>query len=73
VCVCNLSDNSMHTACSYLSSGCRLRLKCDGTSVELRFRLSAKRKGQFISVGGGGFGGQRAAVVLSLGRKLKKD
>ena len=29
----------------------RLRLKCDGTRAEIRFRLSAKRKNQFKSVG----------------------
>ena len=31
----------------------RLRLKCDGTRAETRFRLSAKRASQFKSVGGG--------------------
>jgi len=32
-------------------SGCRLRLKCDGTRAETRFRLSAKRLSQFKSAG----------------------
>ena len=32
----------------------RLRLKCDGTRAETRFRLSAKRTNPFKSAGGGG-------------------
>jgi hypothetical protein len=32
-------------------SGCRLRLKCDGTCAKTRFRLSAKRKSPFKSAG----------------------
>ena len=32
--------------------GARLRLKCDGTRAETRFRLSAKRTGPFNSAGG---------------------
>jgi len=32
-------------------SGCRLRLKCDGTHAETRFRLSAKRTSLFNSAG----------------------
>jgi hypothetical protein len=32
--------------------GCRLRLKCDGTRAETRFRLSTKRTSPFKSVGG---------------------
>ena len=31
--------------------GCRLRLKCDGTRAETRFRLSAKRTSPFKSTG----------------------
>jgi len=31
--------------------GCRLRLKCDGTRAETRFRFSAKRRGPFKSAG----------------------
>ena len=31
--------------------GCRLRLKCDGTRAETRFRLSAKRTSTFKSAG----------------------
>jgi hypothetical protein len=36
---------------TYLTSnmGCRLRLKCDGTRAETRFRLSAKRTSLFVS------------------------
>ena len=37
-----------------LSQSSRLRLKCDGTRAETRFRLSAKRTNPFKSVGGGG-------------------
>ena len=33
----------------------RLRLKCDGTRAETRFRLSAKRTSPFKSAGGGQF------------------
>jgi hypothetical protein len=35
-------------------SGGRLRLKCDGTRAETRFRLSAKWSSPFKSAGGGG-------------------
>jgi len=35
---------------------CRLRLKCDGTRVETRLVLSAKRTNPFKSGGGGGWG-----------------
>jgi len=35
-------------SCLYL---CRMRLKCDGTSAETRFRLCAKRTSPFISAG----------------------
>ena len=31
----------------------KLRLKCDGTRAETRFRLSAKRTSSFMSAGGG--------------------
>jgi len=31
--------------------GCRMRLKCDGTRAETRFRLSAKRTSPFKSAG----------------------
>ena len=34
-----------------LRKRCRLRLKCDGTRAETRFRLSAKRTSPFKSVG----------------------
>jgi hypothetical protein len=36
---------------SGLAAGCRLRLKCDGTRAETRFRLSAKRTSPFKSAG----------------------
>ena len=39
---------SIHTA----AVGGRLRLKCDGTRAETRFRLSAKRTSPFESAGG---------------------
>jgi hypothetical protein len=32
--------------------GCRLRLKCDGTCAETRFRLTVKRTSPFKSAGG---------------------
>jgi len=38
-------ENEMGKTCG------RLRLKCDGTHAETRFRLSAKRTGQFKSTG----------------------
>jgi hypothetical protein len=34
-----------------MSVGCRLRLKCDGTRAETRFRLSAKQTRPFKSAG----------------------
>jgi len=36
-----------------MCNSCRLRLKCDGTRAETRFRLSAKRTSPFKSAGGG--------------------
>jgi len=42
------------TACRYIrlpASRSRLRLKCDGTRAETRFRLSAKRTSPFKSAG----------------------
>jgi hypothetical protein len=41
--------------------GARLRLKCDGTRAETRFRLSAKRTSQFKSAG--------ASVQSNTGRR----
>jgi hypothetical protein len=35
---------------------CRMRLKCDGTRAENRFRLSAKQTSPFKSARGGGGG-----------------
>jgi len=35
----------------WVNSGVRLRLKCDGTRAETRFRLSAKRTSPFKSAG----------------------
>jgi hypothetical protein len=40
---------------------CRLRLKCDGTHAETRFRLSAKRTSSFKSAG--------ASVQWTTGRR----
>jgi hypothetical protein len=53
------------------SVGTRLRLKCDGTCAETRFRLSAKRTSPFKSAWGGGGGSVqsttgRRAVHISL-------
>jgi hypothetical protein len=39
-----------------------LHLKCDGTRAETRFRLSAKRRSPFKSVGGGGHFSRLLAV-----------
>ena len=39
------------TVTSVLEFACRLRLKCDGTRAETRFRLSAKRTSPFKSAG----------------------
>ena len=39
------------TDISFMSSGCTLRLKCDGTHAETRFRLSARRTSLFKSAG----------------------
>jgi hypothetical protein len=36
---------------SVVLAGCRLRLKCDGTRTETRFRVSAKRTSPFKSAG----------------------
>jgi hypothetical protein len=47
---------------------CRLRLKCDGTREETRFRLSAKRTSPFKSAcGWGGAGG--GSVQSTTGRR----
>jgi hypothetical protein len=49
--------NSVNTMCGhnvewfYVKLGGRLRSKCDGTRVETRFRLSAKRTSPFKSAG----------------------
>jgi len=45
---CSVFDNRY--ALLYMMS-CRLRLKCDGTRAETRFRLSAKRTSPFKSAG----------------------
>jgi len=44
----------------------RLRLKCDGTSAETRFRLSVKQTSPF-KIGGGGGGGGGASVQSTTG------
>ena len=46
----NVSRMSLQMNCAILCS--RLRLKCDGTRAETRFRLSAKRTSPFKSAGG---------------------
>jgi hypothetical protein len=45
--------------------GGRLRLKCDGTRAETRFRLSAKQTSPFKSVGGRQFSRLLAAEVCA--------
>ena len=44
---------------------CRLRLKCDGTRAETRFRLSAKRTSPFKSACGRQFSRLLAAEVCA--------
>ena len=58
VCVCVSAaldiQPAKYTRCITLAShqsGCRLRLKCDGTRAETRFRLSKKRTSPFKSAG----------------------
>ena len=56
MCVCGPSYGACKAHASYYSvvcgvSGCRLRLKCDGTRTETRFLLSAKRTCLFKSAG----------------------
>jgi len=43
--------NESSFSCVYLRAQGRLRLKCDGTRTENRFRLSAKRTIPFKSAG----------------------
>jgi hypothetical protein len=43
---CTSRESKQNIHCS-----CRLRLKCDGTRAETRFRLSAKRTSPFKSAG----------------------
>ena len=45
------TDTALLTQHAFHSLCCRLRLKCDGTRAETRFRLSAKRTSPFKSVG----------------------
>jgi len=61
--------------CVYISATCccpfepssgRLRLKCDGTRPENRFRLSAKRTSPFKSAGGRQFSRLLAAEVCAI-------
>ena len=47
---CNLILNARHKNC-FIRDRLRLRLKCDGTRAETRFRLSAKRTSLFKSAG----------------------
>jgi hypothetical protein len=44
--------NGIHTNHENWPQIVRLRLKCDGTRAEKRFRLSAKRTSTFKSAGG---------------------
>ena len=44
-------SKNVHYALTKLSDHGRLRLKCDGTRAETRFRLSAKRTSPFKSAG----------------------
>jgi hypothetical protein len=47
------SSAALLSSCLFNSDAClgRLRLKCDGTRAETRFRLSAKRTSPFTSAG----------------------
>ena len=47
----NLIYSSMCLHGVHRNFTCRLRLKCDGTRAETRFRLSAKRTSPFKSAG----------------------
>ena len=47
---CNLVLNARQRNC-FIRDRLRLRLKCDGTRAETRFRLSAKRTSPFKSAG----------------------
>jgi len=57
---------SFPSVAPYYLLGTRLRLKCDGTRAETRFRLSAKRSSQFKSAGGVGLAAEvcASAVVM---------
>jgi hypothetical protein len=48
---CNRVQTNNCASVIYLSAECKLRLKCDGTRAETRFRLSAKRTSPFKSAG----------------------
>jgi len=50
-CIAGKSQFARAYALGYGHSGVRLRLKCDGTRAETRFRLSAKRTSPFKSTG----------------------
>ena len=56
-----LNDITVLTLEFYITSRCRLRLKCDGTSAETRFRLSPKWTRPFKSAG--------ASVQSTAGRR----
>ena len=58
---CHQSPSGAHL---FLGQSGRLRLKCDGTRTETRFRLSAKRTCPFKSVAGGG-GGQFSGLLAA--------
>jgi hypothetical protein len=52
-CIINYLDQQLHNTLTLMSISysIRLRLKCDGTRAETRFRLSAKRTSPFKSAG----------------------
>jgi hypothetical protein len=54
---------SYHILVKGITAVGRLRLKCDGTRAETRFRLSAKRTNLFKSAWGGQFSRLLAAEV----------
>ena len=57
------TDPALPTQHAFHSLCCGLRLKCDGTRAETRFRLSAKRTSPIKSAGGG------ASVQLTTGSR----
>jgi len=58
-------DVSSITTADALTDAGRLRLKCDGTCAETRFRFPAKRTSPFKSAGGSQFSRLLAAEVCA--------